>query len=522
MVNRLWGAPLLVLLGCAPAPSPAPPPPLPPPPTQAPPVALVPPPPEPAAPAPEPSPPPACEPLALEVPPPIEVTGLDVEQPDIEDEPGVLAPFYEKLAALRRGQAKDHVRIAVYGDSNMTADWITGEMRRVLQKKLGEGGHGFVALGRPWPGYLHQDVVHDLNKFSWMIFAVSTAPVQDYRFGFAGIAVQSMGPLARTWVQTAGERSSVGRQIGRAGVHYLKGPKMGSFDIVVDKQRVATVATEANDFEAGYHRVEVPEGPHKVTFVSKTSKPVRLFGATLERSEPGIIVDSLGVGASNTETMTRQNNKIYRESLAHRGHDLIVFLHGTFDVVPWGSEEKHAAWVKKMVDIHRAAVPDVPILILSPPDRLPGKNAIKSRPEPAEAGRQKRIIARDLRCAFWDFRAAMGGDLSMGRFYRKRMADGDLIHFNQKGGAYMGSRVAGALLRGLAGHAKRNPQAGCPPRGAPPAAQPAETPSGARPTGAPPAEAHPGGQPAEAPPASNKRSESTSTSTGQKVTGRGR
>jgi hypothetical protein len=465
MLNRLWGALWLLVLGCSPAPLPLPLPPPPPPEPEPAPVLLAPapePPPEPAA-----APAPRCEPLALEIPEPIRVAALDVEQPEIEDEGDTLEPFYEKLAAVARGKAKDHVRIAVYGDSNMTADWITGEMRRVFQKKLGDGGHGFVALGKPWPGYLHQDVIHDLNKFSWMIFAVSTAPVRDYRFGFAGIAVQSMGPLAKTWVQTAGPRAPIGHHASRAGVHFLRGPKLGSFDILVDEKKLATVDTEAADFAAGHHQVTFPDGPHKVTFQSRTAKPVRFFGATLERSEPSVIVDSLGVGASNTRTMTRQDPKIYRESLAHRRHDLVVFLHGTFDVVPWGSEEKHAAWVKAMVDIHREAVPGVPILILSPPDRVPGKGARKSRPEPAEAGRQKRLIAQKLGCAFWDFRAAMGGELSMWRFYQKRMADGDLIHFNQKGGAYMGSRVAGALLRGLDRHARRHPEAGCADQEAP-------------------------------------------------------
>jgi hypothetical protein len=149
MLNRLWGALWLLVLGCSPAPPPAPLPPPPPPsePESAP-VLLAPEPePEPAS-----APAPRCEPLELEIPEPIRVAELDVEQPEIEDEGDTLEPFYEKLAAVARGKAKDHVRIAVYGDSNMTADWITGEMRRVFQKKLGDGGHGFVALGSPGPG----------------------------------------------------------------------------------------------------------------------------------------------------------------------------------------------------------------------------------------------------------------------------------------------------------------------------------------------------------------------------------
>src|SRR5262249_27239268 len=100
----------------------------------------------------------ACEPLAV---PPLDA-GKDpvgVPLPPIVDATGlVMGPFYERLARLARGRADDHVRIAVYGDSNLTMDWITGRMRRQLQARYGDAGHGFIALGRPWSHYKHMDV----------------------------------------------------------------------------------------------------------------------------------------------------------------------------------------------------------------------------------------------------------------------------------------------------------------------------------------------------------------------------
>jgi hypothetical protein len=404
--------------------------------------------------------------------PPVVKLDIDVPQPPIIDPAGdVMAPFYEKLAALMRGRAKDHIRIGVYGDSNMTADWTTGAMRRILQERFGDGGHGFVALGKPWPGYVHMDVRHDLNKFSWMIFAVSTQPVTDGRYGFAGIAVQSMGSQARTWVETALARSPIGKTVSRADVHYLKGPKMGSFDVMLDGKAVAQVDTAGEEFEAAHTVTSFPDAPHRITFSTRDGKPVRLFGVALEREAPSITVDSLGVGASNTMTMMRQEHKIYREAVRNRGYDLVIFLHGTFDVVPWGSYEKHAAWVGDMVKVHRDALPGVPILIMSPADRAPSLGARHSRPEPEECGRQKREIAKAEHCAFWDFREAMGGDLSIVRFYKRKMAFADLIHFTAPGGAYMGSRIVSALFTDFSSYLGKHPEAGCGAARAPAAAQ---------------------------------------------------
>ena len=73
---------------------------------------------------------------------------LKTVPPEILDEHHVLAHFYERIAELARGTANDHVRIGMYGDSNMTMDYLSGEIRRVFQKRFGDGGHGFVTAAK--------------------------------------------------------------------------------------------------------------------------------------------------------------------------------------------------------------------------------------------------------------------------------------------------------------------------------------------------------------------------------------
>ena len=47
---------------------------------------------------------------------------LDVPIPPVLDPNATLTSFYERIASLSRGAASGHVRIAMYGDSNLTAD----------------------------------------------------------------------------------------------------------------------------------------------------------------------------------------------------------------------------------------------------------------------------------------------------------------------------------------------------------------------------------------------------------------
>jgi hypothetical protein len=416
--------------------------------------------PEPAPPAsPEVPEPATCAELRPEPLPRSKAT-LDPALVAIEDEHGALGAFYEKLAALLRGDRQEPLRVAVYGDSNITADWFTGGLRRTLQGRLGDGGHGFVAVGRPWPGYVHMDVKHGLSPVGWAVHAVSTKPSLDHRYGFAGIEVQSTGSGARAWVETAGPSSPVGRAASRIGVHFLRGPGLGAFEVRVDGQRQGLVETEAPTFGAGHALFEVPDGHHQVLVEARTAHQVRLFGTTLERSGPGLVIDSLGVAASTTATIMRQERTVFLQSLRDRNYDLVILTHGAFDVVSWNTEEQHSAAVASMIALHREALPGASILMVSPVDyRGPLDD---TRANPAHASREKRALARAHQVAFWDQRSAMGGDRSIALFLAHHMADPDRIHLNQKGGLFMGNRLALALWGALASYLETHPRAGCP------------------------------------------------------------
>jgi hypothetical protein len=55
----------------------------------------------------------------------------------------------------------------------------------------------------------------------------------------------------------------------------------------------------------------------------------------------------------------------------------------------------------------------------------------------------------------------MGGEGSMAKFLALNLTQGDGVHFNQKGGAFVGDRLVAALGRAFGAWAKAHPQAGC-------------------------------------------------------------
>ncbi len=393
---------------------------------------------------------------------------LRATPPDVVDDGGVLAPFYGRLAELARGTARDHLRIGVYGDSNMTRDFITGAMRRTLAARFGDAGHGYVALGRPWPWYLHEDVRHDVDLKSWQMFATSTSRTADGYYGFANIAAETSTPGAATWVRTADATAPIGRTVSRFDVYYLKRPGGGTFKVQIDGKVARVIATASPTFDAGFEAFEVADGPHELACVANGDGRVRLFGAVLERQPAaggyGVEVDSLGVGALNFEQMLHVDSKTRIEMLAHRKYDLVAFLLGTNMFAP----DMHAAWVKTVLSDFRAALPGTPILLMSPPDIVLDSADLHSDPRIVRLAHQMKSIAADRGAAFWDFREAMGGDASIQTFIRHGLASTDHVHLTRAGGAMMGNRLVYALFAGFRRWLGDHPNAGCGESNAPP------------------------------------------------------
>lgn len=368
--------------------------------------------------------------------------------------PEALDGFYEALARLAHGRASDSVRIAVFGDSNLTMDFTSGRMRRRLQQRFGDGGHGFVALAKPWSHYRHMDVQHDVIG-GWKAFAITTSPTGDGMYGLGGIAAENQFIGARTFVATAPEGAPVGGAVGRFDLFYFARPRGGEVAVRIDDASPERVETEAGAPGLGVRRFDVADGPHRFEVSATSNGSVRLFGVALERSEPGVVVDSFGVGALNTKTLGRHDPALFAAMLEARRYDLVIFMTGandifTMDAVP--------PTMKRIIATIRQALPRASIMMMTPADR----GLKKSMKETLAVVSQRREVAANEGVALWDQFEAMGGRNSMGGFVRTKLAFKDAVHFTEIGGAFVADRFIDALDEGFAAFVAKHPEAGCP------------------------------------------------------------
>lgn len=370
----------------------------------------------------------------------------------IEAAPGTepLATFFRALARTDAKAPGAITRVCHWGDSQIVSDNITSTIRRRLQERFGDAGHGFLTVGTP-SGYLQRDVFH-WSK-GWSIAGVARPRFRDQRYGLAGqVSYARDGAIARFETR---DKYPVGKRVSRFEISYLAAPVGGRFDLRVDGGAPVVVNTRStgDQIEERVHRLRLPDGPHRLALRTLGYGQVRLFGVVMERDVPGIVYDSLGLKGAQMHDLLRNDEAHFARQLRWRRPDLVVFGFGTnesYQRIPMSTYRTQ--WTR-LLQRARAALPRVSCLVLGPVDRVYHRS--RSHPRTLPLTRTFRQVALAQGCGFWDTFAAMGGEGAAVRWRRAGLLWGDLAHLNPKGGERLGALITTALLERYAAWKRR-------------------------------------------------------------------
>jgi lysophospholipase L1-like esterase len=356
----------------------------------------------------------------------------------IEDPHGGMAPFYRALARTAAKQRGAVTRVLHYGDSLIDQDLITSDLRRSLQKRYGDAGHGFVLAARAWRWYSHPGIVHGGgSEAAWDYFRLVGGRARDGRLGLGCAAIESRGGTASTQVTaTEAVRASA------VEVHYLRAPAAGRLEVHVDGKHVVTLDAASSRPAGGFHRLQLADAPHRFRLVALGR--VRVFGIVLERDGPGITWENLALISARFHMLTLLDAAHWSEQLQQRRPDLVVLQFGANDSISYGGDlERYGDRVLQALRTLRRATPRSACLVIGPLDRAErGPDGhLRSPAVVQRVARKQREVALAARCAFWDAQEAMGGPGAMAEWLRRGLAVRDLVHLSARG-----SREVAALL----------------------------------------------------------------------------
>lgn len=380
----------------------------------------------------------------------IEPAGMPGWFVPIADGEPALAHFHAALVELQQGRDPDgKVRVAMYGASGTAADLAVGYLRSYLQTRFGDGGPGFVPLVPLSRWYRHSELVVDASPGWTKEHAQIRSGRQDGHYGLLGASFTATAGKRWATVSPKGGRSSA-EGIAHVELFFLRQPQGGRFRVRVDEGPYETVSTEAEAFEPGYHAIEVEPGPHTLRVETIDEAEVRVFGVVLERPDPGVVVDVLGIDGTRGANHLAWDEALWADNLARRAPDLYTLSYGTNESVDEDmSIQVYAEDLREQLRRFRRVLPGSSCVLLGPCD-FPVREGEQLRPRQRlrDIIAVQREVAAEEGCGYWDGVAFMGGELSMESWVHAEppLARGDYLHFNARGAARKGMALSDALM----------------------------------------------------------------------------
>jgi lysophospholipase L1-like esterase len=375
----------------------------------------------------------------------------------VEDETGAaLDAFYGRLAKTIAKEPGAVTRILHYGDSLITSDLISGTMRRKMQARFGDAGHGFILIANPWEWYFHNDVSHGSGD-GWNANRITGPLASDGLYGLGGVTFHGLGG-ATAYFGTA-VKGDYGRNVSRFDLYYLEQPAGGDVELKVKGRAPETISTKGPKKVSKKYSVEVPDGEATLTIRATGNGDVRAFGVVLERSGPGVVYDALGANGARLKLWEDTPASHWKEQLELRDPALVIFQYGTNESEAGVLAPDYEETMGKLIENVRAGAPNASILVLAPLDRAekgPG-GRLGTRAIIKKLVETQRKVARDHKVAFWDTFAAMGGEGSMGRWMKEGLGSGDFTHPTPKGAEVLGDLLYKSLVSGYEAWASRHP-----------------------------------------------------------------
>lgn len=358
-----------------------------------------------------------------------------------------VARFYEALAALKDKKRDKPVRVMWLGDSHTQADFWTGALRSTLQSRFGKGGPGFVHIGWNEKKYRHGDVRIRVQG-AWHIEPSTLVTMKKFDDGVLGLGGVRLVP------SDAGARASLSVDAAavpgkvRWDVAFRLVDPAASLTITATGASPVTVSSrDADKGAAGgiRHATLESPGPGGTLEVAPNGQ-AELMGVVIESSEPGLVVDTLGLNGARVVSALALDEAAWVPEVARRKPDLVVLAYGSNESSDLKfNAARHASNVEALLRRIRSGAPNADCVVFGPIDR--GGKKYGDTIEQINAA--QREAATHAGCSFWSGQRAMGGKGSMAKWEGENppLAQADLLHLTAKGYERLGSMLARDLLQ---------------------------------------------------------------------------
>ncbi|MEG2149891.1 MAG: SGNH/GDSL hydrolase family protein [Bacteroidaceae bacterium] len=363
-----------------------------------------------------------------------------------------MSAFYQALGETK--EITRSVRIAVFGDSFIEADILTGDLREMFQSHYGGCGVGFVPITSQTSGY-RSTVNHNFG--GWMSHAVTdTARFDRSKQGISG---HYFIPQPGAYVEARGQ-SKFGTHLDTCEIATLYFAAKGEVNIqsTINKKFIGNHYFEA-DSVMKLSRAQVKGRIGRIRWTIEKADTSLFYGFAMD-GQHGVAVDNFSLRGSSGLSLRSIPTKRLAAFNRQRPYDLIILQYGLNIATERGKD--YSAYKKGMLTViaHlKECFPQASILVLSIGDRdyKTETGELRTMPGVRNLVRYQQAIAAESHVAFWNLFTAMGGNESMAKLVHAKpsMANYDYTHINFRGGKHIANMLFETLDYGKKQYEKR-------------------------------------------------------------------
>jgi lysophospholipase L1-like esterase len=303
--------------------------------------------------------------------------------PPAAQEPAVVALNYQPPNADDAATKTNARAITILhlGDSHTSADFLTGELRRRLQKIYGDGGSGYVTAGRPHIGVLSSTLKIAVSSgWTYQALQRSDDVGQFWMSGFNTVASKTGEMLS-----FAAEKPEIFDVIE---IEAVRRPGGGSIDIKLDGALEGSFDLAGDKVEPVVIRLVPDHGPTNkvsdITLTTRSDGAVSISSVAIYNTRSGLIYDSVGYPGATIDILNKLDERLFASDLRRLKPQIVILSFGTNEAAKENLDM--AAYTQKferVIGKIRAALPDANIVLIGPPEgeELPAHCKDKAREE---------------------------------------------------------------------------------------------------------------------------------------------
>jgi lysophospholipase L1-like esterase len=408
-----------------------------------------------------------------------------------EDDPALMAPFFEKLERLSR---EGRVRILHFGDSQIESHRITGYLNSRLQQRYGGSGPGWVPVVEVIP----TPMVRQESSEGWLRFTAYGPPRSEThkRYGLLG----AFARFTPQWPEDEEMPNAAGDTLSRGGaspagatadpLSSRSGPA-GAAWFGIGPPRKGGARYSRARLACGYFRDTVqvqvwadgqlleseswspredlllrewafPSGPPgELRFVFEGRDSPDFYGISLE-SEKGIFVDNIPLRGSSGTEFAKMDLSVLRRQVGDDPVAMVILQFGGNTLPNMKSQEGvdyYGRVFAAQMRYLKKQFPEALFLIIGPSD-MSVKDGLQFTTYPflPEVRDVMKAAAFAEGALYWDLYEAMGGRNSMPAWVSADppLAATDYVHFSSAGAQKVAEWLAEAFEE--ADRQRKNPR----------------------------------------------------------------